>query len=318
MARRWRLLACLALNLGYLGACTKSDPAGQSSVSQASTSASASASAAKVSEPSPANASEPSPAIEEAKTKPACRALSVTGLARVDGVPITTAALLDGAHWLELEAGASVALRHSQTSREFRLIGPGHALPCRDGSEQILLADGQISTSALLGVRPGAEVLIATPAGVAHYGDAALDLEVGSKGLRVRVKQGEAWLEPEAGAKPRFSNPLPSGAEARLPKGSATAESLAAACQSAAQTAESSARRVLGGDGTAGGDSLGARAAAHMRQRSKARFACAIAAAAAFTESDPATRQRLSAAVAHADALWQSVPRVGPERAGKN
>ena len=244
--------------------------------------------------------------------KPACRVLVVSGVATVDGAPLATTALLDGAHWVELGAGASVALRHSATSREFRLIGPGHALPCRDGSEQILLADGQLSTSANLGVRPGAEVLIATPEGVVHYGDAALDLEFGAKGLRVRVKQGEAWVEPEERGQPHFKNPVRNGTEARLPNTHPNPRSLVDACQKAAETARESAERVLRAQGAAGGDSLGARAAAHVRERSKARTACAIAAAAVFSETNPADRQSLSASVVHADELWQSVPRVGP------
>jgi len=260
--------------------------------------------------PPPTELAPQQPIPREAPAKPACRALLVSGLATVDGAPLANSALLDGSHWIELAPGSSVALRHTQTSREIRLIGPGHALPCRDGSEQILLADGQLSTSANLGVRPGAEVLIATPAGVVHYGDAALDLELGSKGLRVRVKQGEAWVEPEELGKPRFKNPVHGGAEARLPRAAVNAKSLVEACESAAQTAEGSARRVLNGGGAGGNDSLGARAAAHMRERAKARTACAIAAAAAFTEKDPATRQRLSAAVAQADVLWQSVPQA--------
>ena len=56
---------------------------------------------------------------------------------------------------------------------------------------------GATLTSANLGVRPGAEVLIATPLGAVRYGDAALDLSLDAQGLRVRVKQGEAWVEPE-------------------------------------------------------------------------------------------------------------------------
>ena len=313
MSPAWRRVGCLALNLAYLGACTKSD----ATSSPGAAPASATASAAKLAEPSAPKPPAPSVSSEDSQAKPGCRALAISGVSRVDGVPLSPSSLLDGTHWVELESGASVALRHTQTSREFRLIGPGHVLPCRDGSEQILLADGQLSTSAMLGVRPGAEVLIATPAGVVRYGDAALDLSFGGKGLRVRVKQGEAWVEPGERSKPHFENPLRSGAEARVPA-SDTAEPLVAACQSAAQTAESSARRVLDGEAEAGRDSLGVRAAAHMRQRAKARVACAIAAAAAFTERDPATRQRLSASVVHADVLWQSVPRVSPERPGKN
>ncbi len=303
MASLGQRLAWLALSLASISACGKRDAASKSSPASAAATPSVSAT------PSAA-ASEQNAAPHELQAKPACRALTVTGLATVDGAPLATAALLDGAHWVELAAGSSVALRHTQTSREFRLIGPGHALPCRDGLEQILLTDGQLSTSANLGVRPGAEVLIATPEGVVRYGDAALDLELGKNGLRLRVKQGEAWLEPEARGKPHFKNPVRSGAEARLAKTPLKAQSLVDACQSAAQTAEGSARRVLNSNGAGGSDSLGARAAAHMRERSKARMACASAAAAAFTESDPAIRQSLSAAVAHADELWQSVPRA--------
>ena len=293
-------LAWFALCTAFLGGCRNHDTANQPS---------ASSSSAALPRAVPA-VSEGKGVPQEAQEKPGCRVLVVTGLASVDGVPLAVSALLDGEHWVELAAGSSLAIRHTQTSREFRLIGPAHALPCRDGSEQILLTDGQLSTSANLGVRPGAEVLIATPEGVVHYGDAALDLELGSKGLRVRVKQGEAWVEPEERAKPPFKNPVRSGAEARLAKTSTKAQALVDACQSAAQTAENSARHVLDGDGAAGNESLGARAAAHMRERSKARTACAIAAAAAVGERDPAIRQSLSAAVVHADERWQSVPRA--------
>jgi hypothetical protein len=153
-------------------------------------------------------------------------------------------------------------------------------------------------------------VLIATPEGVVRYGDAALDVEFGSKGLRVRVNQGEAWVEPEERGKPRFKNPVRSGAEARIARSPSKPQALVDVCEGAALAAEGSARQVLHGDGASGSDSLGARAAAHMRERAKARTACAIAAAASVSERDPATRQRLSASVAHADALWQSVPRA--------
>jgi len=293
--------ACFVLSLAWVCACAKHDRASRPGGASATAAASA---APRASEPKAV------PHVEQAK--PACRALAVTGLATVDGAPLTTSALLDGAHWVELAAGATVALRHTVTSREFKLIGPGHALPCRAGSEQVLLADGQLSTSANLGVRPGAEVLIATPEGVVHYGDAALDVEFGAKGLRLRVKQGEAWLEPEERGQPHFKNPVRSGEEARLPSTRPRAQALVDACQSAAQTARASAGRVLGGAGAGGSDSLslGARAATHMRERSKARTACAVAAAAAFAESDPANRQSLSASIVHSDELWQSLPRA--------
>ena len=280
-------------------ACGKRDLASRPSAASASA-------ASSVAPP----AQEPKTAAALAEARPACRALAITGVATVDGVPLAPFALLDGTRWVELAAGASLALRHTATSREFKLIGPGHALPCRDGSEQILLADGQLSTSANLGVRPGAEVLIATPEGVVHYGDAALDLELGGKGLFVRIKQGEAWVEPLERSKAAFENPVRSGAEVRLPRTSTQASSLVNACERAAETARASAERVLARVAQAGSDSLGVRAAVHMRERSKARTACAIATAAAFGVSDPADRQRLTAAIAHAEELWQRVPRT--------
>ncbi len=297
-------LAWLVLSVSCV-ACGKRDDA---SSHASAPSASAAPSPAPTAASSAASASSVTLRVEQPKA--GCRALMVTGLATVDGSPLAPSAIVDGEHWVELAAGSSVALRHTQTSREFRLIGPGHALPCRNGSEQILLADGQLSTSANLGVRPGAEVLIATPEGVVRFGDAALDLEFGSKGLRVRVKQGEAWVEPEERGRPGFKNPLRSGTEARLPHSPTKPQALLDVCESAALAAEASARRVLHGEGAGGGDSLGARAAAHMRERAKARTACAVAAVATFSERDPAIRQRLSASVAHAEALWQSVPRA--------
>ena len=297
MARQGLRIASILLGLAYAEACSKQRTplgagAGGASPSQAAT----------------ATAST-TPAIAHAvQVKQGCRVLVVTGRATVDGAPIAVSTLLDGERWVELEAGASVALRHTLTSREFKLIGPALALPCRAGTEQLLLAKGQLSTSANLGVRPGAEVLIATAFGTVRYGDAALDLEFGDAGLSVRVKQGEAWVEPEDRGRPRFKNPVGSGSIVRLAVQPFSAAQLAAACQISAEAAAEAARRVLDTASAGAGGSLGARAAAHFRDRSQARAACAIAAAAAFTTSDPAERQRLSATVRHSDSLWQSIP----------
>ncbi len=293
MTRSPLALGVLALALASVTECAKHTDAVKPSPSAAP---SASASAAPTAVP------------HLVQAKPGCRALDVVGKASVEGAPIVLGALLDGEHWVELEAGSSVALRHTVTSREFKLIGPGMVLPCRNGAEQILVAVGQLSTSANLGVRPGAEVLIATPSGTVHYGDAALDLEFGPKGLRVRVKQGEAWLEPEARGKPKFKNPVHSGAEARLAVDQTSAAALLTACQTAAQNAQESAELVLAPAAAGSTSSLGARAAAQMRDRAAARTACAMAASEVGATRDPAERQRLSASVAHADALWQSVP----------
>ena len=267
----------------------------------------------QLAEPAPSSSSASAPSATVAATvphverpKPACRALLVAGTATVEGTPVVTGALLDGEHWVDLSAGASVALRHTVTSREFTLIGPGRILPCRNGAEQVLLAKGRLSTAANLGVRPGAEVLIASPSGTIHYGDAALDVEYGVKGFGMHVKQGEASLEPAVRGKPAFKNPVRSG-EARLPPQTVDLPALAQACQIAAETAHESAEHVLG-MGIRAIATLGARAAAHMRDRSAARSACAMAAAALGASADSAQTSPLAATIAHADELWQSVP----------
>lgn len=292
-------VALSVLALAHLAACAKHTEHGQPTPS---TSASALPLAA-----ASANAA-PSTVPHVVQGTPACRALDVVGTVTVEGTPIRQGSLLDGQHWVELEAGSSVALRHTVTSRELRLIGPGMVLPCRNGAEQILIASGRVTTSANLGVRPGAEVLIATPIGTVRYGDAALDLELGHDELRLRVSQGEAWLEPEARGKPRFKNPVHSGAEARLAAPHAAAAALFMACQAAAQKAQQSAQLVLTPADPVATPSLGTRAAAHMRDRAAARVACAMAGALVGATEDPAEKQRLSASVAHADELWQSVP----------
>ena len=291
-----------ALGLAGLSACSKPAPSVGPAPS-ASAGALGSASAEPV-------ASVPHLVVP----KGACRALLVTGKASVEGAPIVIGAVLDGEHWAVLEAGSSVALRHTVTSREFKLIGPAKVLPCRGGAEQLLLSAGQLSTSANLGVRPGAEVLIATPLGIVHYGDAALDVEFSAKGLRVRVKQGEAWLEPEKAGKPPFKNPVGSGAEARLSGRPLSAEELVNACQTSAEHARDAAQLVLTAGQIGAQTSLGARAADHMRARAAARSDCAMAAAALGSLEDPAESQRLSAAVAHADDLWRSVPSASGQK----
>lgn len=291
---RHAALAASTLGLMCLGACGKKTPAPEPAPSASSR--------------NPASA--PSASITPMVHRGAgCRALAVTGKASADGSPILVGTLLDGEHWVELEPGASVALRHALTSRELTLYGPGLVLPCRHGSEQFLLGAGRITTASNLGVRPGAEVLIATEAAIVHYGDAAIDVEQGPNGLRLRVRSGEAWLEPRGASAPS-RNPLQSPASAALPANRAPVSELVAACERAAQTAAESARQVLGSAGAPPSGSLGARAAAQMRDRTAARWACSMAAAAAGSVTDPAERQRLWASIAHSDELWQAVPRA--------
>jgi hypothetical protein len=240
---------------------------------------------------------------------PGCRALAVKGLVTLGDSGVVVGSLLDGDRWLTLASGATLSIKHTQSGRELELIGPATAMVCRRGAEQVLLAAGQVSTSSGMGARPGAEVLIATPTGTLRYGDAALDADLGPRALRVNVKQGEAWLEPEALGAPAFSNPL------RPPKGRALlaarpldTKKLLASCETAAKRAEAGARAVVAPGPDAG--PLGERVAAHVKERAEARAACAVAAAATGLVSDPAERQSLWTAVTRWEGLWQSVPRT--------
>lgn len=301
MPRAWALVV-FALGAG----CGKHAPDAAGAPS-----ASATSSASAVSAPAPPSASG---SAASAPPKGACRVLAFTGKASVDGTPIAVGTLLDGAHWVELETGASASIRHTITSREVKLAGPGRVLPCRDGSEQFLLARGSITAFSTLGVRPGAEVLIATPAGIVHYGDADLTLDYGTRGLALGVKGGDAWLEPGEPPQKPIKNPIRGGQEAHLPLPKRAPKELADACQSAAETAAKSAELLLGGAAGSAGESLGTRAAAQMRDRAAARAACSIAAAASAAVADPAKRQSLWASIAHEDELWQSVPRVSARK----
>jgi hypothetical protein len=264
--------------------------------------------------PSASASSAPSPApVANAPFVPrpvaGCRALAVKGQVTLGDAGVVTGSLLDGDRWLTLASGAALSIKHTQSGRELELVGPATAMVCRRGAEQVLLAAGQVRTSAGMGARPGAEVLIATPTGTIRYGDAGLDADVGPRSLRVNVKQGEVWLEPEALGSPPFSNPL------HPPKGHATlsarpldTKKLLESCETAAKRAEAGARAVVNPGPDAG--PLGERVSAHVKERAEARAACAVAAAATGLVSDPAERQSLWTAVTRWEGLWQSVPRT--------
>ncbi|HEY4159117.1 MAG TPA: hypothetical protein VGM29_13505 [Polyangiaceae bacterium] len=284
----------LALVCALLPECKKKAPSSAAS----SASAAASASAAPV-----------ATAPHLPRSNPGCRAIAVKGLVTLGDAAVITGSLLDGERWLTLASGARLSIKHTLSGRELELQGPATAMVCRHGSEQILLSAGQVATASGMGARPGAEVLIATPLGTIRYGDAALDADVGPKGLRINVKQGEVWLEPEALGSPPFTNPLhPPKGRAALTTHAIDTQKLLADCEAAAKRAEAGARNVVAPTPDAG--ALGDRVAEHVKERGQARAACSIAAAAAGLVTDPAERQNIWAAVTRWDGLWQSVPRT--------
>ena len=230
------------------------------------------------------------------------------------GAALQPGALLKDAKWVELPRGARFSVRHGVSARELSFEGPGRAVVCRNGEEQVLLAEGRVVTSAGPGARPGAEVLIATPYGLVRYGDATLEVQSSGRRTQVTMRAGEAWLEPSKGATLRGEPKLLPGKKATLSAPPAvTPQSLAAACAEAAATAKGSSRALLepATNPAADAGSLGARAAAQVRDRRAARYACAIAAAAIGQLKDPADRDRLGQELARSERVWRAMPLAG-------
>jgi hypothetical protein len=237
-----------------------------------------------------------------AATEPACRVLRLSGSARRGSEPLTANALLRGEEWLSLDDGTSLTLKHSTSGRELSLEGPARVRACQRGREQILLTRGKLHTTATTGARPGAEVLIATPAGAVRYADAELELDLSAKRLRLDVLVGRADFEPAGGG----AKSLGPKQKLNLPVVTPDAASSMQRCREAAEAAQNAARRV-GEHGSS--ESLGERAQAHVRARKAARSACTIAAAATGLAADPAEQARLWDEAARWEALWESFPK---------
>jgi hypothetical protein len=235
-----------------------------------------------------------------------CRAMKSSGEVKLeDGTLLEPKATLDGKAWLELGDGSELWLKHTASGRELSLKGPALVRPCSGGREELVVAHGRVVTSTGTGARPGAEVLIASPAGAVRYGNAELEFESRGGKLTVQVRTGEAWIEPADPARKLKTNPLRAKDKLSLPRKLAV-QALLEHCQKLAEAAQASAGRVLAPAPDAG--NLGERAAVQVRDRRAARAACSIAAAATGQVADRAERERLWRLVERSEALWQGVP----------
>ncbi len=225
----------------------------------------------------------------------------------LEHVPVATLNALDGRSWLSLASGAELVVRHAASAREYTLKGPGRALPCRDGAEQILLAEGEFLSAKGTGVRPGAEVWLATPFGALRYGDAELVSSVQQTSWQVNVRAGAVFTEAAdalAGTKQGELSGRNAQATARTkPKSVA----LTAACEAAARRAQEEAQGVI----TTGAAELGGRAARQLRARRDARARCMVAEA-SLPFAPPETAARLGDQLRRAELQWRAVP--SPER----
>ncbi|HEX6277802.1 MAG TPA: hypothetical protein VFZ53_32390 [Polyangiaceae bacterium] len=238
-----------------------------------------------------------------------CRVIAVRPLgdapkdASSDASAPAVGTALDGRDWLDLPAKVEIALRHSATTRELSLRGPGRFLPCFLGSETVLVARGGVKTTAGAGARAGAEVILATPFGTLHFADAALELEVGERALSVRSTTGIATLvssAPHADAGPSERVLRPND-EKKL-SGKLDVAELVARCRETASPLGGEAPRVDGAPSARA--RLAEWSVAQLRARQTARFACAAARAAAGRQEE-AERGRLWAELATADRVWK-------------
>lgn len=252
--------------------------------------------------PTPSMAPAPSAVAAPLAT---CRALRVQGSAKLGEAPLVSGAELDGTEWVSLGVGASLTLKHTSSGREIAVSGPALFRACRRGREQLLLARGVLQGGAGMGVRPGAEVLVATPIAGLRYGDADFKLTLDEKKLAVEVRAGQ--IEVDSAADKPLKTPLRAKDRLLVPLGKPSPSELMARCQAAAEQAHASARKVAD---SASPEPLGERASAHAKARRAARSACTIAAASIGLVADPGVSAGLWADVARWEGLAETIPRT--------
>lgn len=283
----------LGLTLSALGAaCGKAGNKGERALASASARAS-------VSGPLPA---APSASV----VAPTCRALRVTGEAKLGEAPLATGAALDGSDWVSLAPGAKLTLKHTQSGRELSVAGPALLRACRRGREQLLLARGSVVATAGIGSRPGAEVLIATPLAAVRYADAEFRLDLDEKRLSIEVRVGSVDVEAFPPPKKSPKSPLKARDKLSLPVDEPDPARLIADCKVAAERAEASAQRVAD---NAAPEPLGERAQVHVKARKLARASCTVAAAATGLVADLTARAGFWAEATRWEGLLESIPR---------
>jgi hypothetical protein len=277
---------------------------GSGKISTTTSATASTASAARVTPPAPV----PPPQKEEAAR---CRVVALRAAAgrqadagfQASAPAIGTA--LEGRDWLELAGKIEVTLRHSATTRELALHGPGRFLPCFLGTETVLVARGGVKTTAGAGARAGAEVILATPFGTLHFADAALELRVGERDAEANVASGTAtWVlaaepTPDGGS----SDVVLGAKDRRKVAGDAVTAELVSRCDEAARPLGTEPPRLSAGEPSARAR-LGEWSVTQLRARQTARWACAAARAAAGREN-ATERIRWWAELSRVDRVWR-------------
>lgn len=249
------------------------------------------------------------PAAAPARPAPhGCRVMSTTGPAqRTSGAVVQAGDRFFGADWLELGKGTRLHLKHGESGREWTLQGPARVLPCVDGQEELIMAEGQLRAEPGVGVRPGAQVLIGTPFGSVRYGDASAELQVTSEALQLSVSSGDTWLRAGAAAGSPETHVTRAKAARRSRGERLQADAAVAECERAARASESLAKSLLG----PAAPGLGQRAAEHVRARELARARCADATAAVLQQDSGSAREQRLSQLAELREVWRRVPAPG-------
>ncbi len=238
-----------------------------------------------------------------------CRAVRVSGaVSNADGAAVAAAQLVLADEWWTLCKDAEVSVQHTLSGREWLLTGPARVLPCRAGTEQMLLQHGRLRTTYGVGVRPGAEAWLFVPGSSIRYGDAELRLDVQATRWSATLLRGKATIEAWSGAEPRVAE-LSRPQARHVRNGPVELGPLLQGCESSAVAAEQAARAVLSSPAA----TLGPLAAAQMRARREARSRCGAAWAAVEPSAPASTRSALE----RSDQRWQQIPKTPENPAGR-
>jgi hypothetical protein len=284
-------------------------------------------------------------------THRACRVMALRGTAiatprsagrsaaAAAGRPLARGDLVPEGGLIELGADTELTVQATVSTREITLLGPARLEACPEGDESVRLSYGKVTALPGAGVRPGAEVWIATPLGVVRFSDAKLEiavLDADARQLEIAVITSQASFVPAAGVVLATSFPdrhdaaahgvrgsergaagsaLVAGEAISLAPGTTVAArrresaqtgwigDLVAACVRQAGVAREAAQ-LMGARADAARGALGDLAFAHVKARQIARAACesAWAAEALAPGLDAAGRADL----ARADANWKA------------
>lgn len=250
--------------------------------------------------------------------------MRVDGNVSLEGKAIAQGALTEGQAWITLGKGDRVDLQHTASARQWTVIGPARLRACPKGDEALWLAYGEVKAGSGSGMRPGAQVSVATPLGNVVWGDTKLTLKVSKDSATVDVETGTALLVPALGSQLKGKAEIQAKQQGSL-KGSADtgkrALALVEACEKDAEESARLAQEVLAPAAAAPSTApsasasvatrgnLGARARNHAEARGRARQICAAAwAGVGSSDSESLDLRSLEKRLEAADAKWRAVP----------